>query len=92
MCLYSVVFTYENVRSKCRKYTRLVVSILINAQPYLCRQTGQSTAEELQSRDFRHELEEKEHQSRQKREREKGRSFTGEYCIPVVSVEARNRK
>lgn len=41
------------------------------------RQTGQATSEELQARDFRRELEEKEQVSRQKRDREKPRSFTG---------------
>lgn len=41
------------------------------------RQSGQNTSDDLQSRDFRRELEEKEHQSRQKRDKEKARSFTG---------------
>lgn len=41
------------------------------------RQSGQGTSEDLKSRDFRRELEDKEHQSRVKRDREpKARSFT----------------
>jgi len=43
----------------------------------LCRQTGPATADELRSRDLRHELEEKERDSRERKDREKTRSFTG---------------
>ena len=39
-----------------------------------CRESGQSTADDLKGKDFRQELEEKEHFSRDKREK---RSFTG---------------
>lgn len=56
----------------------------------IVRQTGQATSEELQSRDFRRELEEKEQVTRQKREREKPRSFTGTCTctlyIPVTMI------
>ena len=40
------------------------------------RQPGQATTSEVQSRDLRRDLEHKEHNAREKREREKGRSFT----------------
>jgi len=40
------------------------------------RQTGQATADELRSRDLRRELEEKERDSRERKDREKTRSFT----------------
>jgi len=37
------------------------------------RQDGQGTSDELRSRDFRKELEEREHGVREKRDRERGR-------------------
>ena len=43
----------------------------------MCRQSGQNTSDDLKARDFRRELEDKEHQTRAKRDREKARSFTG---------------
>ena len=55
----------------------------------LCRQTGQATADELCSRDLRHELEEKERDSRERKDREKTRSFTGEVCGVEREVEGR---
>lgn len=48
----------------------------------MCRQSGQNTSEDLKTRDFRRELEDKEHQSRAKRDREKARSFTGKWQVP----------
>ena len=42
------------------------------------RQTGQATAEDIRSRDLRRELEEKERDARERKDREKTRSFTGE--------------
>ena len=42
------------------------------------RQTGQNTAEEVRARDLHRELEEKESEAREKRGRDKPRSFTGE--------------
>ena len=48
--------------------------------PTVYRQTGQATTDELHSRDLRRELEEKERDSRDRKDREKTRSFTGELC------------
>lgn len=52
-----------------------------------CRQTGQSTSDEIKSRDLRRELEDKEDISRHKRQREKPRSFTGNnYVTHLVDI------
>lgn len=43
------------------------------------RQTGQGTTDEVKTKDFRKELEEKERDVRVKSGREKPRSFTGDH-------------
>ena len=81
---------FSSLRDACLTTISIWMIVLINAHQHtitlfaICRESGQGTSEDLKSRNFRRELEEKEHQARQKRDREKARSFTGMFLIYLL--------